>query len=299
MSRPASLRVTERRVFAWLLVLFAAGATAGATAGAAAGNGSREVGPFAITAHVKRTSDSARWMRTGNPFGTLKVREYSVAWRGEKLQLDGGVTRFWLVLELGDAPHPALLLSNGPALFLVADIDGRLEARALAPESGSSTLQWLDAVNGGPGKELSGFAPESLDTPPATRLAGGRWLYLHHRLLLDVHQLRTVQVEPWASEGRGEAVVEMNASNSPALALSPGRTRFVLYGEGRDYRRGGERFDLLLLIGLDDGRPEPLRLDPARTPFLSFEDINADWIAARFVWVVDADGRERLQLRSD
>jgi hypothetical protein len=271
-------------------------ATAG-TAAAASAEASRRVGPFEITAHSKRVGDSGRWMRTGNPFGSYAVREYTVTWQGRKLSVPGGGERFWQALHLPDAPRPALLLTHGPNLHLVSEVDGRLETRALAPESGSSSMQWLDSDGGQPGPEIPGFFLDRIEAPPTAALSGGRRLYLRHRLALDVRTLTTVDVEPWAREGQGEAVVEMNASNSPAIALSPGGTRFVLAGEGRDYRRGGERFELLLLIDLATGKAEGLRLDAGRTPYARPGDIDAGWIVRHFRWERDAAGREGLRPR--
>jgi hypothetical protein len=120
---------------------------------------------------------------------------------------------------------------------------------------------------------------------------------VNHRLVLDVRTLTMVTIEPWSREGQGEAVVEMNASNSPAIAFSPGRTRFVLAGEGQDFRRDGERFELLLLVDLSSGRSEGLRLDPRRTPYARPGDLDAAWFARHFRWERDAAGREQLRPR--
>jgi hypothetical protein len=289
MHRRALLSVTWR----------AARAAAGMAgmAAAAGAEASRRVGPFEITAHGKRVGDSGRWMRTGNPFGSYAVREYAVSWQARPVRVPGTGERFWQALHLPDAPRPALLLTQGPNLHLVSEVDGRLETRALAPESGSSALQWLDGDGGQPGPEIPGFFLDRIEAAPTTTLSGGRWLYVRHRLALDLRTLATVNVEPWLREGQGEAVVEMNASNSPARALSPGGTRFVVAGEGRDYRRDGERFDLLMLIDLASGKPEGLRLDRGRTPYRELGDIDAAWIARHFRWARDAAGREVLQPR--
>lgn len=278
-------------------LLLAGAAVAWATAGTAAAastEASRRIGPFEITAHSKRVGDSGRWMRTGNPFGSYAVREYTVTWQGRKLSVPGAGDRFWQALHLPDAPRPALLLTNGPNLHLVSEVDGRLEMRALAPESGSSAAQWLDSQGGQPGPEIRGFFLDRIETAPTAALSGGRWLYLRHRLALDVRTLSTVNVEPWAREGQGEAVVDMNASNSPARALSPGGSRFVLAGEGQDYRRDGERFDLLMLIDLATGKAQGLRLDRSHTPYRDLGEIDTAWIARHFRWERDAAGREGL-----
>jgi hypothetical protein len=53
----------------------------------------------------------------------------------------------------------------------------------------------------------------------------------------------------------------------------------MLRGEGRDYGRGAERFDLLMLIDLATGKPGALRLAPGRAPYANLDAINAAWIA--------------------
>jgi hypothetical protein len=277
----------------WLAALGIA-ATAAAPAGCGAELPARQVGPFEITAQARRVGDSGRWMRTGNPFGTYGVRSYRVAWGGRPVTVGKGVDRFWQVLQLPLASQPTLLLTNGPNLHLVSDAGGRLVVQDLAPESGSVTLQWLDARAGQPDAEFPGFGQNRVEAAPQTELSGGRWLYVRHRLVLDTATLATFPVEPWAREGEGETVIEMNASNSPAVAFSPGRTRLVLLAEGRDYGRGGERFDLLLVVELATGKPEPLRLDAARTPYDSPGAIDAAWIDRYFRWERDAAGREVL-----
>ena len=185
----------------WLAAAVAAVAWAGGVADAA-GVPPRVVGPFEITAHVRRVGDSGRWMRTGNPFGTYEVREYSVSWKGRKVSVPGAGERFWQALHLTEAPQPALLLASGPNLHLVSEADGRLHTRALAPESGSGSVQWLDARDGQPGEESGGFPLDRVEAAPATTLAGGRWLYLRHRLVLDVRTLATIEAQ-WLSDAVG------------------------------------------------------------------------------------------------
>jgi len=261
------------------------------------GDGSRQVGPFEINARVRSIGDSGRFLRSGNPFGSRTVREYEVRWNSRPVELPVIGKRFWQALHLPDAPQPTLLVVNGPRLHLVVDGGGRLDIRALAPDSGNFAVQWLDSADGQPAAPVAGLGLDRADDAPRTTLSGGRWLYLNNRLLLDLRTLATVPVEPWLHHGQGETVINMNASNSPAVALSPGRTRFVLRGEGQDYGRGGERFDLLLVIDLATGKPEALRLDPKRTPYGDLDAIDAAWIATHLQWTRGPDGRERLQPR--
>jgi hypothetical protein len=284
-----------RSLWRWLAAaLFAGHAAAAAPPG---GDGTRQVGPFAISAHGKSVGNSALFLRTGNPFGSQSMREYEVRWNGRPVELPVIGKRFWQVLHLPDAPQPALLVANGPRLHLVTENGGRLEVHPLAPESGSAALQWLDSADGQPAPPLGAMARDRADATPRTTLAGGRWLYLNNRLLLDVHTLTRVPVEPWLDQGQGEKLISMNASNSPAMALSPGRTRFVLRGQGQDQARGGERFEMLMLIDMATGKPTALRLDRERTPYAEPAAIDAAWIATHLQWSRGPDGRERLQPR--
>lgn len=265
---------------------------------AAPPDGTRQAGPFEITAHARRVGDSGRFLRSGNPFGSLPMRDYSVRWNGQPVEVKPIGRRFWHVLQLPRSERPALLVINGPAVHLVVDAGPALDIRALAPDSGSLSLQALDGPSGQPTPPIrSVLGMDRPDEPPTTAVPDGRWLYLNRRVLLDLRTLASVPVEPWLREGQGEAVVEMNASNADAVALSPGRTRFVLPAEGQDFRRGGERFHLLMLIDTTTGKPEALRLDPARTPYRDLSAIDAAWIATHLRWVTDPSGRERLVVR--
>ena len=281
-----------RSVWLWLAgALFTAHPVAATPPG---GDGTRQVGPFAVSAHGKSSGNSSLFLRTGNPFGRLDMRVYEVRWNGRPVELPIIGRRFWQVLHLPAATRPALLVVNGPRLHLVAENAGQLEIHALAPESGNTAVQWVDSAEGQPATPMPALGLDRADATPRTTLAGGRWLYLNNRLLLDLHTLARVPVEPWLTVGQGETQISMNASNSPAVALSPGRTRFVLRGEGQDAGRGGERFDVLLLIDLATGQPEALRLDRQLTPYANLGTIDAGWIATHMKWTRGQDGREQL-----
>jgi hypothetical protein len=264
---------------------------------AARGAETRQVGPFEITAQTHRIGDSGAFLRSGNPFRTEKVREYTVRWNGKPVEVPVIGRRFWQALDLPRARRPALLLITGPRMHLVVDEGDRLDIRPLAPESGSDSLQWLDSASGQPEPPIRRLGLDRIADTPNTTLDGGRWLYVNRRLLLDTHALSTVSVEPWHRRGEGEAVVEVNASTTDAIALSPGRTRFVLPAEGQDYTRNGERFEALMLIDTASGKPEVLRLDRARTPYGTLFDVDGAWIAARLRWVTRDGGRETLVAR--
>lgn len=260
-------------------------------------DGTRQAGPFAITAHGASSGNSSLFLRTGNPFGRLSTRVYEVRWKGRPVELPVIGKRFWQALHLPDAAQPALLLANGPKLHLVLENAGQLEIHALAPDAGNAAVQWLDGQDGQPAPPLRALSLDRADDEPRTTLSGGRWLYLNNRLLLDLKTLRRVPVEPWLDQGLPPASVYFNASNSPAIALSPERTSFVLRAEGQDHTRGGERFDALMLIDMATGKPDALRLDRQRTPYEQLGSIDAAWIATHLHWRRGPDGREWLELR--
>ncbi|MCK6508322.1 hypothetical protein L6R53_34020, partial [Myxococcota bacterium] len=101
-----------------------------------------------ITQHAKRIGDGGLFMRTGNPFGTQRMREYSISHRGRNVAVPGLGERHFQVLELPDAPRPALLLASGMRYHLVVDEGDHAEVRELAPQASDSALQWLDSANG-------------------------------------------------------------------------------------------------------------------------------------------------------
>ena len=257
----------------------------------------RLAGPFEITSRIQRVGNSGAFLRSGNPFATEKVRQFEVRWNGKPVEVPIVGRRFWQVLHIPRAERPALVLINGPRMHVVVDAGGRLAICPLAPDSGSDSLQWLDSVSGQPTPPLRSLGLDRIADTPNTTLDAGRWLYVNRRLVLDTHTLTTVTVEPWLNQGQGEAVIAFNASTTDAIALSPGRTRFVLAAEGQDFTRNGERFDALMSIEMATGKPEVLRLDRARTPYGDVLEIDAAWIAAHLRWVSEAGGRERLVAR--
>ena len=279
----------------WIL-LFAAVAGSANAAGSGDDPAERRVGSFVITQHAKRIGDGGLFMRTGNPFGTQRMREYSISHRGRNVVVPGLGERHFQVLELPDAPRPALLLASGMNYHLVVDEGDHAEVRDLAPQASDGALQWLDSDNGQPGPQSAGYGLDRIDSPPNLRLAGGRLLYLRHRVVLDVGTLTARPVEPWWHQGKGKGDVEMNASNSPAIALSPGRTRFVLAGDGRDWA-SDERFQALLVVDLATGKPDGVRIDASLVGPGQGVPIDAAFVARHYRWEHDARGREVLALR--
>lgn len=281
-------------VAASLSLLLFAGATGSVhAAGSADDPAERRVGSFVITLHAKRIGDSGLFMRTGNPFGTQRMREYSISHRGRTVVVPGLGERHFQVLELPDAPRPALLLASGMHYHLVVDEGDHADVRELAPQASDSALQWLDSDNGQPGPQSTGYGLDRIDSPPNLRLAGGRLVYLRHRVVLDVGTLATRPVEPWWRQGKGKGDVEMNASNSPAIALSPGRTRFVLAGDGRDWA-SDERFQALLVVDMATGKPDGVRIDASLAGPGQRGPIDAAFVARHYRWEQDAQGREVL-----
>lgn len=255
----------------------------------------RQVGPFTIIAKVERIADSGAFLRTGNPFGTLDYRVYGVQHRGRRLQLPGGEESFAEVMVLAGSPRPALLVARPPFMQVLSDANGRLVHLDLA--SDIHRLQFLDAVAGQPGPSLESFGGlQTLDQAPSSPIAAGRLLLINSDRVLNLDNLRTVRLEPWWQQQSGQTVIlEVNASNGRAIALSPGRRRVVLEAEAVDYNRGGERFTALLLLDLENGRAQPLRV-AGRVVRVEQQGpaLDAVWLDSHYQWIRDGNGHEDL-----
>lgn len=256
-------------------------------------------GPFEIAAGVRRISTGTFPNQGGNPFATREVSEFRVTWRGQKVVTPGGNDRFWRVLRLEGAPKPALLLVT-QGFVLATEEAGQLKLQPLRAESNTlAELQWLDSEAGQPGA-LRGFGIQAVhDLDTGTRLAGGRWLRLGSRLVIDVPTLTVHTVEPWVPHQPGVPITSLSRDGDEVRAFSPGRTQYVLAASGYDYARNGAMAHGLLVVDLLSGTAYELRLDRRRFRFAAPEDFTPTWIAHHFAWQADAAGRERLVPRTD
>lgn len=260
-------------------------------------------GPFEIELTPRRIGSGSFPNQGGNPFATREVTDFSVRWRGQPVgeggQVGGRVQRHWRVLRLPDAPRPALLLVN-TGFVLLSERDGRLEQLPLRAESASlAEAQWLDAGQGQPGPSQRWGIQHEPAPEAGTVLAGGRWLRLGSRTVLDVATLTAHEVSPWVPYRPGEPVHNLSREGDEARAFSPGRSAYVLAASGYAAPPSQGRDWGLLVVDIASGTAEALRIDRRRQRFADADDMTPAWIAHHFDWQRGADGRERLRLRPD
>lgn len=260
-------------------------------------------GPFEIVAQERRISSGTFPNQGGNPFATRPVSGFTVRWRGQPVEVPGRGDRFWQVLRLPDAPHPALLLVARD-FTLVSEQDGQLKVQPLSAQSASlAEAQWLDSEGGQPGESQSwGISHVDLknaaELDARTRLQGGQWLRLGSQLVLDLRTLAVHKVEPWLPVRPGEPVTGLSRAGDEVRAFSPGRTAYVLAGSQYDYGRGKGQVWGLIVVDIASGIASELRVERRRMPFAGTDDLDRDWIAHYFEWQRDAAGRERLVSRA-
>lgn len=253
-------------------------------------------GPFEVVAGVKRISTGSFPNQGGNPFATREVSEFQVRWRGKAVAAPGGNQRFWRVLRLQGAPRPALLLVTTGFVLATEDASGQLQVTPIKAESASlAEVQWLDSVDGQPGPSQSFGIEAVADMQAGTQLAGGRWLRLGSRSVIDVPSLRVYPVDPWVPIVPGVPITSISRQGDDVRAFSPGRSQYVLAAAGIDYSRA-DQADAhgLLVVDIAQGTAVELRVDRKRFRFAEPDDVIAAWINHHFAWQRDSAGRERL-----
>jgi len=260
-------------------------------------NGSRDAPPatagsLAIETRLRRISAGGFPNTSGNPFARVPVTHFRVLFEGRPVAVDPGgldVEELAAAWILDGAPRPAVLAVAAGA-YLVSERDGRVETTVLvAPDGDLPGLQWLDARDGQPAEPIEVAIRDARGEP--RRLAGGRWLLLARRVLLDVATLESRPVDWWRSASE---LADYNPSNSPVQALSPGGTQIVLVG---DRHRDGRYEHALVVVDLATNRAYAVPFDTAATRFDSIADVTPAWIARTFEWRRTADGGERLAPR--
>ena len=253
-------------------------------------------GPFEIFAGVKRISTGSFPNQGGNPFASREVSEFQVRWRGKAVAAPGGNQRFWRVLRLQGAPRPALLLVTTGFVLATEDAAGQLQITPIKAESASlAEVQWLDSADGQPGPSQSFGIEAVADMQAGTQLAGGRWLRLGSRSVIDVSALRVYPVDPWVPMLPGVPVTSISREGDEVRAFSPGRSLYVLAAAGIDYSRA-DQADAhgLLVVDIAQGTAVELRVDRKRFRFAEPGDVSPAWINHHFAWQRDGTGRERL-----
>ena len=275
--------------------LFAAvGSISAASAAPALPTGTLAHGPFEIVIGARRIAAGS--LDKGNVFATREVSEFQVRWRGKLIAAPGGNQRFWRVLRLAVAPRPALLLVTQGFVLATEDATGRLQLTPINAQSNSlAEVQWLDSANGQPGPSETFGIEAVTDLQAGTQLAGGRWLRLGTRSVMDVSTLTVFPVAPWVPAGPGVPDTYLPRAGDDARAFSPDRTQYALAAEGIDYSRADHAQAYgLLVVDIARGTATELRADRKRFRFATPKDVNAAWINHHFVWQRDGAGRERL-----
>ena len=253
-------------------------------------------GPFEVVVGVKRISTGSFPNQGGNPFASREVSEFQVRWRGKAVAAPGGNQRFWRVLRLQGAPRPALLLVTTGFVLATEDATGQLQVTPIKAESASlAEVQWLDSADGQPGPSQSFGIEAVADMQAGTQLAGGGWLRLGSRSVIDVATLRVYPVDPWVPMLPGVPVTSISREGDDVRAFSPGRSQYVLAAAGIDYGRADRAHAYgLLVVDIAQGSAAELRVDRKRFRFAEPGDINAAWVNHHFAWQRDATGSERL-----
>ena len=238
-------------------------------------------------------------MDKGNLFATREVSEFQVRWRGKSVAAPGGNQRFWRVLRLQGAPRPALLLVTQGFVLATEDASGQLQVTPIKSESASlAELQWLDSVSGQPGVSETFGIEAVTDMQAGTRMAGGRWLRLGSRSVLEVATLKLFAVDPWVPIVPGVPITSIDREGDNVRAFSPGRTQYVLAAAGIDFGRADQAQAYgLLVVDINSGTATELRADRKRFRFAEADDVDAAWINHHFIWQRDSAGRERLFAR--
>ena len=253
-------------------------------------------GPFEIVASVKRISAGGFPNTSGNPFVKREVSEFELRWRGKPVVDAQGNQRFWRVLRLQGAPRPAVLLVTTQFMLATEDAEGRLQLTQFNAQASSMVeVQWLDSANGQPGPSQTFGISAIADLQAGTQLAGGRWLRVGSRSVLDTSTLTVFGVDPWVPIVPGVPVTSMSREGDQVRAFSPGRTQYVLAAAGTDYSRADRAQAYgLLVVDIASGKATELRADRRRFRFAQTEDVDAAWIDHHYRWQRDAAGRERL-----
>lgn len=195
------------------------------------------------------------------------------------------------MLRLEAAPEPALLLLT-KGFMLLREHEGQLQWQPLRSDSASlAELQWLDSEGGQPGESRT-FGIQRVEPEAGTRLAGGRWLRLGSRTVLDVRPLTAYPIEPWVPTVPSQPIHPLGRNGDEARAFAPDECAYVLAATGYDHENQGRPMNGLLVVDIQRGTARALRLDRQRTRFADSEDLTPAWVAHHFEWRSGPDGTQ-------
>ena len=253
-------------------------------------------GPFEIVPATRRISTGTFPNQGGNPFATRAVSDFQLRWRGKNVSAPSGAQKFWTILRMVGAPRPSVLLVTGGFVLVTEDESGKLQMTPLSCESNAlAESQFLDADGGQPGPVAFYGAGEVTDLQSGTTLAGGRWLRLGSRCVMDVNTLVVHRVTPWVPIVPGVPITSISREGDTARAFSPGKTKYVLAAAGIDYSAADQRHAYgLLVVDIATGVAAEIRVDRQRYRFAGADDITPAWIDHHFRWLRDVNGREQF-----
>ena len=253
-------------------------------------------GPFEIVASIRRISSGTFPNQGGNPFATVAVSDFQLRWHGKIVSAPSGAQKFWTILRLVGAPRPSVLLVTTGFVLVNEDDSGKLQMTPLSCESNTlAESQWLDADGGQPGPVALYGIGEVADLQSGTTLAGGRWLRLGSRCVMDVNTLVVHRVTPWVPIVPGVPITSISREGDTARAFSPGKTKYVLAAAGIDYGAADQRHAYgFLVVDIATGVATEIRVDRQRYRFAGVDDITPAWLDHHFLWQRDANGREQF-----
>jgi hypothetical protein len=253
-------------------------------------------GPFEIVASIRRISTGTFPNQGGNPFATVAVSDFQLRWRGKNVSAPSGTQKFWTILRLVGAPRPSVLLVTSGFVLVSEDDSGKLQMTPLSCESNTlAESQWLDADGGQPGPVALYGIGEVNDLESGTTLAGGRWLRLGSRCVIDVNTLVVHRVTPWVPIVPGVPITSISREGDTARAFSPGKTKYVLAAAGIDYGTADQRHAYgFLVVDIATGVATEFRVNRQRYRFAGADDLTPAWMDHNFRWQRDANGREQF-----
>lgn len=264
---------------------------------------SLESGPFNVQAVERKIGAGGFPNTSSNPFKKIKVTRYRVSYKGKPFtplhkskDPDGS---WWQAYLLADAPQPAVLAMELNTLLLTEQ-DGELKIDELQSRDASQNQwQWLDSEQGQPGP-LHQVAISQREQAGLS-LSGGRFLNVVGQAVLDTHTLSVARYSLISSQVL-ERLQGFYIADKPALAFSPGGTRFVILGSRRNHEvdKPGQDFEYAL-VAFDYQRQVGtlLPIQPHRWHLPDITDVDATFVKRVLAWQTLTDGSELASLRED
>ena len=238
----------------------------------------------------------------GKLIGIHTTSYFNVDYQNKRVALitsEGKKAQIWEARFLSDASRTAIL-ATGNSIYLITDDNwtadaGPVRITTVVGNVGDlCTYQWLDSEQGQPGRTQSSVPTDNSGS--SRFLAGGRFLLVDGRSVLDVHTLaiHPVDLSSEASIQRTDGFVRVS---SRLIGFSPGKTQLVFLGKRYNHERNRSEYALLMADFVNyQAYAVPFR--PSATQFILAEDATPDWFTTYFNWTTDSRGREVLSVHS-